>query len=476
VAQRDPSKAALRDELMAFLSVWDQHPLWQERLTAGYQLLTEVSANLLRRLTANEEHYQLLSKLGVRSLMVMPLAARGEIRGIVTCAYTGESGRRYGRDDPALAEEFALHAANAFEHARLMKDLKASEARFRIALASAQTIVFEQDASLRYVWAHNPRLPFSMVGKTHEEAFRAEEAAALTQVKQKVLDEGERLDWEMDFNFGDERRHYRETIEPLRDSSGAVVGLIGAATDITEQDRMRKQLTEELGFRERMMGILGHDLRNPLSAIAMAAELLMRTEDLTSDKVQSQSLRILRSASRMKEMIETLLGFTQVRSGGEISASPIAADLGEISRSAIEELRIVWPDRSIELEIRGDPRGIWDPSRLAQTVSNLVSNALSFGDRGHPVRVSVDGAGPDVALSVHNAGTPIPAAAIPVLFQPFRRGVLEDKSPRGLGLGLYIADQIVRAHAGTISVESSETEGTTFTVRLPRSRDRAGRT
>ncbi|HEY7371365.1 MAG TPA: ATP-binding protein [Polyangia bacterium] len=468
VAHRDPSQAPLQDAIMRAAPAWDRHPLWQELQSNGFQLLAEVTDDLVRKLAANDDQYRLLSQVEIRSLMVVPLAVRGQIVGIVSCAYTTESGRRYGRDDPALVEDLALHAAHAFENARLMKALKSSEERFRVALAGAQTAVFEQDASLRYVWAYNPLTPFDAVGKTHEESFPPAEAATLTEIKRRVLDEGEGAQREIDLTFGSgEARHYRETMEPLRDADGKVVGLIGAATDLTEAHRMRQELTKEIGFRERMMGILSHDLSNPLSAIVMCTDLLLRREDLPQAG-REQAQRIRRSASRMREMIGTLLDFTRIRAQDKVAVSPAPTDLGDLSRDAVDEIRVAWPDHPIELEVRGDAHGEWDPARMSQTICNLASNAITYGERGTVVKISVAGDGSEVALKVHNFGPPIPPDLMPVLFQPFRRAGLEDRSPNGLGLGLYIVEQIVRAHSGTVDVESTAQDGTTFTVRLPR--------
>jgi signal transduction histidine kinase len=272
---------------------------------------------------------------------------------------------------------------------------------------------------------------------------------------------------EIDATFGSgEMRHYRETIEPVRDDTGKVVGLIGAATDITEQHRMRQQLTEELGFRERMMGVLSHDLRNPLSTVGVAAELMLRSRSLPETE-RNQALRIRRSAGRMGEMIDTLLDFTRMRFLGQVALSPKPTDLGEVARDAIDEIHVAWPDRTIELDVHGDPHGEWDPARISQTVFNLANNAITYGSAEAPVRISIEGVDGQVALKVHNSGPPISPALIPTIFEPFRRG-LDDRSPQGLGLGLYIAEQIVHAHHGTISVESTGEDGTTFTVRLPR--------
>jgi phosphoserine phosphatase RsbU/P len=468
VAHRNPADAPLRNAIMRAMPRWDRHPLWQEMLPGGFQLLAEVTDDLLRRLVVSPAQYRLLSQLRVRSVMVVPLVLRGQIAGIVTCAYTQESGRRYGRDDPALAEEFALHAAQAFENARLMKDLKSSEARFRVALAGARTSVYEQDMSLRYVWYYSPLVPHDVIGKTHEESFPADEAAQLTKLKRRVLDEGDTVQVEMDRTLGgEEHRHFRETMAPLRDHTGRIVGVIGASTDITEQQRTQQQLTEAIGFRERMIGILGHDLRNPIGTITLASDLLLHRNDVPP-AAREHMLRIRRSADRMKEMIDTLLDFTRLRFLGEVPIAPVPADLADISRTTVDEMRVAWPDRPIDLEVHGDSHGEWDPARMSQTISNLVSNAIAHGERGSAVRVSVEGEGRDVELKVHNDGEPIPEDLMPVLFQPFRRGELHDRSPHGLGLGLYIVEQIVHAHDGSIGVESTPEAGTTFTVHLPR--------
>jgi phosphoserine phosphatase RsbU/P len=470
IAQRDPAKAPIREALLRSLSLSGRHPLWQEMLTGGFQLLSEVTDDLVRKLSINEEQYRLLSQLGIRSLMVMPIVSRGHIAGIFTLLYTNESSRRYDQDDPALARELAVHAAEIMETARLMTELKSSEARFRIALAGARTVVFEQDLDLRYSFYYNPlslsHPPF--VGKTQEQTFSTEEATRLASIKKHVLDTGERAFEELDLTVpGDERRHYREAVEALRDRSGRIVGIVGASTDITEQQRAQQQLTDALGLRERIMSILGHDLRNPLNTINLAGGLLLNRLDLAPD-ARNHILLIRRAADRMREMIETLLDFTRARFLGKIPISRVSADLGQIANDVCDELRVAWPDHNIEVEVRGDARGEWDPARIAQTISNLVGNAFTYGDPHTPVRVSIDGTGDDVVLKVKNQGSPIPVDVLPVLFEPFRRGVPEDKSPRGLGLGLYIVKQIVLAHDGTINVDSTAKDGTTVTVQLPR--------
>src|SRR5262249_17349756 len=206
-------------------------------------------------------------------------------------------------------EEFAVHAAQIIETARLMNELKATESRFRIALAGARTVVFELDRNLRCIYNYVPMATFIAVGKTPDELFPPDEAALLTRTMNRVLDRGESGFEEVSVPLpGYQRRHFRDALEPVRDRAGKIIGLIGAATDITEQKQTQLQLREALTFRERMMGILGHDLRNPLNTIILADALLLKQEDLTPD-ARNHVLRSRRAADRMLEMIDTLLDF-----------------------------------------------------------------------------------------------------------------------------------------------------------------------
>jgi signal transduction histidine kinase len=153
----------------------------------------------------------------------------------------------------------------------------------------------------------------------------------------------------------------------------------------------------------------------------------------------------------------------------------VPTDLHEVCRGVVAELQAAEPDRSVALELSGDGRGAWDPARMAQAVSNLVSNALEHGAPDAPVRVTVGGDEEHAIVEVENQGPPIPRELMAVMFEPFCRGsALRDAShARGLGLGLFIVSEIVGAHGGAVEVDSSAERGTRFTVILPRWR--AGR-
>jgi PAS domain S-box-containing protein len=244
--------------------------------------------------------------------------------------------------------------------------------------------------------------------------------------------------------------------------------------DITDRKKLEDELRLEnedylrtVRFSEKFVGILGHDLRNPLSAITTGASLLKRRGE--SEKVVKIANRILNSAGRMGRMIDQVLDFTRIRLGQGIPIQPRHADLMELCRLAMDEFENTTPLRRIVMTSRGDTTGMWDAERLVQLVSNLLGNALTHGDPGLHVTVSCDGTLPAlVRLDIHNTGT-VPAELIPVLFEPFRSGLnAKQERSNGLGLGLFISQQIAIAHTGTIQVISSEENGTHLIVNLPR--------
>lgn len=367
-------------------------------------------------------------------------------------------------------------ARHATENARLHRRLRDEEARFRVAIAHSNVTVFEADREGRHLWICNPQLGHAeadVLGKTHAEISPPDDDAQLRVLARPVLETGERVRGEVRLTGRDGGIHHMlVALEPLRNDSGAITGIAGATTDITDQKNAQEELAQALAFREQVMGILGHDLRNPLSAVGALVTLLQRRADLPEAARESLA-EIDRAGKRMLEMIATLLDFTESRFTGRLSVVPVPTDLHELCRAVVDELRAAEPGRTIELDVEGDGRGAWDPARLAQVVSNLVGNALKHGERRAPVRVSIRGDGDEVVLRVVNHGPAIAPELIPALFEPFRRGAgpRDSSRARGLGLGLYIVRLIVTAHGGAIGVHSTAEHGTTFTVRLPRATD-----
>ncbi len=236
---------------------------------------------------------------------------------------------------------------------------------------------------------------------------------------------------------------------------------------LRERERREVEHRQVVELQQLLMGIVGHDLRTPLSAITGSAAVLARASDLPSSRVRAAQ-RILSSAGRMSRMIRDLLDYTRARVGGALPVSPEPTHLGELCGRIVQEVSAARPRSLIRITEEGDLTGAWDPARLEQVFSNLVANACHHGREGSPVAVRVAGAPAAVLVEVHNEGPPIPAEVLPHIFEPFRRGAAGRAEADGsLGLGLFIARTVVEAHGGTIEVATGS-GGTTFKVALPR--------
>ena len=267
-----------------------------------------------------------------------------------------------------------------------------------------------------------------------------------------------------------ERAHADTTLVDQREANEQMVSSTIRAHELADEaDAARKraeeserQLRAVAEFREMFIGILGHDLRNPLASIVMAAALLLRRDHLDEQDAETVA-RIIRSSQRMTRMITQLLDLTRARLGGGMPIEPKPTDLREICRNVVEEF-----DAPIQLEVEGDMTGTWDADRLAEVLSNLAGNATEHAAPGTAVIVKAHADGAEVVVEITNQGDPIPADQLPFIFEPFRRAKQRAKSKTGnLGLGLYIADQIVLSHGGTLDAHSADGT-TTFVMRLPR--------
>jgi signal transduction histidine kinase len=249
---------------------------------------------------------------------------------------------------------------------------------------------------------------------------------------------------------------------------GEVAGVITQGSDLTEQRVAEAAERKRTDLEQNLIGIVSHDLRNPLQAIRLAATLGLRTAGQDARVVRSFE-RILASSDRGVRMIEDLLDLTRIRQGGGLTVELRRTDLHALSAQVVEEVLQSWPERRVALQTSGEVVGLWDADRIAQVVQNLVSNALQHTTEGTPVEVTTRGEGEHVVLEVHNGGPPIPVEDQPRLFECFWRGrVAHTGGGRGVGLGLFITAHIVQSHGGTVSVRSNEAEGTSFIVRLPR--------
>ena len=253
-----------------------------------------------------------------------------------------------------------------------------------------------------------------------------------------------------------------------------------AVTDLDDMTRFNEAIdqaiaesisryADDLGqSKERFLAILGHDLQTPLGAIMMSSKFMLEIGELKEPNLTLVQ-RIAGSSTRMSQMVKDLLDYTRTRFGDTIPIVRTDVDLRKVINEVVSEVATSHPDHPVQLEMKGDLHGEWDAARLGQVFTNLLANAAQHGSEHSPIKVSVRGNAKAIALTVHNQGAAIPREQLANIFQAMKSAHGNGaRDRRHLGLGLYIVEKIVSAHEGTVTVDSSATEGTTFTVNLPR--------
>jgi PAS domain S-box-containing protein len=260
---------------------------------------------------------------------------------------------------------------------------------------------------------------------------------------------------------------------PFTDDAGAFAGFIGSCVDVDERRRAQEaekqhnqeQLALARDFEKWILAIVSHDIRNPLGNMLFAAHALQQGAGEGS-LVKKQADIVMRGVKRIQHIVGDLLDLSREREGSGITVEPRPTDLRTMCQQIIEELENIARDRKFEFDCVVDGRGMFDEHRIMQAISNLASNAVQHGTPGSPVQVRLTGDANNVAVEVTNAGT-IPGELLPRIFEPFRSGRHHGSRGEGLGLGLFIANAIARAHGGGLEVDSAQGE-TTFRLVLPR--------
>ena len=251
----------------------------------------------------------------------------------------------------------------------------------------------------------------------------------------------------------------------LRSKLQTFVQLHAQKLQLAEQLDVQQQL---LRTNELFVAVLGHDLRTPLAAVMTAAEVLSRIGG--DERVLGAANRIRNSTRRMTRMVNQLLDLARVRAG-QVGLQREVLDMARVCRDIVEEIAPPSGEQRVTVDANGDTLGYWDVDRISQVLSNLIGNALQHGEAGQPVTVHIDGSQSEtLRLSVQNAGL-IPPDKIARLFEPFQSGAPRPANSNGLGLGLYIANELVRVHGGSLGVSSGTVRGTVFEMMLPRKDD-----
>lgn len=468
-------------------------------------------------------YHTFLERFPLYAMICVPLRASGRIIGVVLAARV-RKGEQYTTEDLELLEQLAERSAAAIDNSRLYEETSQARSRseqlyrFAQAVMNADSVDEVLDAALDAIEAALGTRRSAVLTYGGEEKMRFRKWRNLSDEYRAAVDG--HSPWTADAvnpapvlvpdAFGDPSwasyapLFAKEGIGALAFiplvSSGRLTGkfmvyfagprrlsrheldLVQAisnhlASVITRFEAAAK-LEETVRANELFAGVLAHDLRNPLGAMLNAAQLIemRRAGQGGDDDRESKPLsRISSSGHRMMTMIEQLLDFTRARSGGGIELAPEQTDLAHLATEAVGELELSHPGVKVRSEIKGEQRGTWDPDRLLQVFSNLLANAAQHGVVEKGITLELDGTSADqVKVEIHNAGA-IPTSLMPLLFDPFRSTSHgRTARSRGLGLGLFIIREIVRAHGGTVEVSSTEAEGTTFTIRLPRQAPRRG--
>jgi len=287
---------------------------------------------------------------------------------------------------------------------------------------------------------------------------------------------GRREAFEMEYRLRRNDGQYRWIFDrgvPFVDDSGAFAGFIGSCVDVDDRRRAqeaqlkhnREQLALAREFEKQILAIVSHDIRNPLGSMLFAAYGLQQMAEPGSPVKKNADI-VTRGVKRIQNIVGDLLDVAREREGSGITVERKPADLRAICQQVIEELEAVVRNRRFMFDCNADGQGVWDESRITQAVSNLVSNAVQHGAAGSPVHVRIAGDEQSAVVEVENAGT-IPADILPRLFEPFRSSERHASRGEGLGLGLFIANAIARAHGGRLDAKSAEGT-TTFRLVLPR--------
>jgi PAS domain S-box-containing protein len=360
------------------------------------------------------------------------------------------------------------------------EEVRAAEERLRLAMEAMKMGTWDMDlTTCSVVWDGRMRALFALSAdapvdySTVLSCVHPEERERVDHLAREALKPGGTGTLALEFRTapqeGEPERWVSTQGQVHFDASGQPTRVLGTGLDITARKVLEQETKARTDFEQQLIGIVSHDLRNPLSAILLGTQALLRQEGLEERQLKSV-VRIQSSAERAVRMVKDLLDFTQARLGGGLRMERRPLELAPLISQLVLESEAAHPERTIEVHQAGDTRGEWDEDRIAQVVTNLVTNALKYSPPESLVRVEARGVDGWVALAVHNRGPPIPRDKWPLLFKPLQRARGEvDMAGRSVGLGLYIVDHITRAHGGRVEMRSTEADGTTFTVWLPRS-------
>ena len=364
---------------------------------------------------------------------------------------------------------------------RAEQALQLSERRFRASLHGSPVMAFRQDRSLRYTWVHNPLrgfAPEAMLGKRDVDILeRREDAEILVSLKRRALDEGVNVRRMVLLHHDNEDRMYDLSLGPERDD-GQVLGITGAAVDVTDQTRLERQLrklaarlAEEHRRKDAFLAMLGHELRNPLAPIRNAVNFVTARERVEESELQQTMELIGRQVNHLTKIADELLDIGRVTSGQmEFEKEPLS--LAEVIRNAVETAESSIHDHGhrLHLGLPAEPlRVLGDRARLSQAVVNLLQNAAKYTKEPSVITLTLEREAEEGLITVRDTGIGIPADFLPHVFDMFTQADRSlARSEGGLGLGLALVRTVAEAHRGRAAAYSDGPgQGSKFVLHLP---------
>ncbi len=261
---------------------------------------------------------------------------------------------------------------------------------------------------------------------------------------------------------------------PYRGSDGLVAGLLGISRDMTDLRHAQQELSaivtrleHERELRDRFISTLTHDLRSPMTAAKMTAQLIARKTD-KNENVHKQATKIVSNIDRADHMIQNLLDSNRLQAGEKLTLTMSESSLKDIITEVLSDLKIIYGDRFQFLPPDQDIKSYCNSDSLKRVIENLAINAVKYGAADQPVKVELSKKDDQAFISVHNSGNPIAAEDQLKIFSPFNRSrAAQMGGQKGWGLGLTVVKGMIESHGGTVRLESSEQNGTSFIVNLP---------
>ena len=349
------------------------------------------------------------------------------------------------------------------EQKKLEQALRESEERMRIALKGAAITVYQQDRELRYTWIYNMQAHTDedIIGKTDADLIEAEEAVYITAIKRRVLETGQSYQEVVKATGIGEPRYFDLSVEPLHNGNGEIIGVTGTSRDVTEQVELEKR-------KDDFISIASHELRTPITVLRGFAQLLARQLDQQGIQEPVSMLKTMDAQiSRLVRLVDELLDASKIQAGRlDYEEEPV--DLDTLVHETIEMLQASSPKHILRVSGATHAVILGDKDRLGQVLTNLITNAFKYSPQANRVDIILSTSEKAALISVRDYGVGIATTHQKHIFDRFYRvHDSNNKTFKGLGMGLYIAHDIVKRHGGDLTVESEEGKGSTFIVSLP---------